>query len=292
MQRQLYLLVYPIIWLISKMPFWLLYLKSDMLYFLLYYIVGYRKKVIKQNLQLAFPEKLEAERNLICKKFYKHLCDLIFEAIKGMTITEKELGKRYTFENLEVLKELHKKQKSVLLMSGHYANWEWSGVLNNQNSYKNYAVYKKIENPYFDSFVKNLRERFGATLIKSKHVIPALYRSVKKDILSVTLIISDQSPRPDANGHRDLFMGIDVPVYTGTESLAKKLDFATVYFKVEKVKRGFYSVRFIPLAEDPNTKEDFEITRLFLNELEAQIRKHPEYYLWSHRRWKYRKTEN
>lgn len=291
MQRQLYLLVYPIIWLISKMPLWLLYIKSDVFFVLIYYLIGYRKKVIKQNLKLAFPEKTEEERTTICKKFYKHLCDLVFETIKGLTISEKEISKRYAFENLEVIEALHQKQRSVLLMSGHYASWEWSGILNKKNDFKNYAVYKQIENPYFNDFIKKLRERFGGTLVKSKHVIPVLYRSFKKEVLSLTLIISDQSPRPDIHGHRDTFMGVDVPVYTGTEALAKKLDFAAVYYHVEKVKRGYYSVRFIPLAEHPRTHKNFEITRLFLDQLEAQIRKQPEYYLWSHRRWKYRTLE-
>ena len=288
MQSLLYILIYPLLWLTSLLPMGVLYLKSSCLYFLAYYILGYRKKVVKENLLLVFPEKSNKERNAIARKFYQHLCDIIFETIKSLTISEKEISRRFQYENIEMLNDLYKKDKSVLLMCGHYASWEWSGILNDQMPYQGYAVYKKLDNPYFDRLVKKIRGRFGAGIITNKKIVAELFRNSRKNIKSVTLILSDQTPKLGAFKHRDTFMGIDVPVFTGTEELAKKLDFSAVYLKIRKVKRGYYSASFVSLAENPSDFKDYDITRLFLDEIEKQIMEAPEYYLWSHKRWKLR----
>ncbi len=288
MQRLLYFLLYPLLWLTSILPMWLLYFKSTCLYIITYYIIGYRKKVVKNNLKLVFPHRSSEEINRITKGFYKHLCDVIFETIKSLTISEKEISKRFQFENLELLEELKAKGKSTLLMSGHYANWEWMGILNKKTSYKCYAVYKKLDNPYFDALVKGTRERFGGNIVSNKKIVPQLFKESKRNVETVTLILSDQTPKRNAYKHRDTFMGIDVPVFTGTEEIAKRLDFAAVYLKVKKVKRGYYKTSFELLAENPKELPDFEITRMFLTEIEKQIQEEPKYYLWSHKRWKHR----
>lgn len=288
MQGLVYYIVYPILWLMSLLPLRLLYWKSTVLYFIVYYLVGYRKKVVKGNLALVFPEKSDKERNRIAKEFYQHLCDMIFESIKSLSISKEELGKRFQYENLEYLEKLHTEGRSVLLMCGHYASWEWSGLLAQLNPLKSYAVYKKLDNPYFDSLVKRIRGRFGGIIVPNKQIAKVLYRKFKEGEQTITLILSDQTPKKGAFKERQPFMGIDVPVFTGTEELAKLLDFSAVYFHVEKVKRGQYRARFIPLAEHPKEHPDFEITRLFLDEVEKQIKKEPAYYLWSHKRWKHR----
>lgn len=290
MHRLLYILAYPFLWLLSILPMGLLYVKSSVLYFFGYYVFGYRRKVVKDNLKLVFPDHSQEERNRIAKKFYKHLCDIIFETIKNLTISEKEVTRRFRYENLEVLDELYGKDKSVLLMCGHYASWEWSGILTRQMPYKGYAVYKKLDNPYFDRMVKKIRGRFGASIVTNKKIVKELFRKNKEGEKSLTLILSDQTPKIGDFKHRDTFMGINVPVFTGTEELAKKLNFATVYLKVRKVKRGYYSATFVPLTENSTKFEDFEITRKFLDEIEKQIGEAPEYYLWSHKRWKLREV--
>lgn len=291
MQRLVYILLYPVIWFISIWPMWLLYFKSTLLFIIAYYVVGYRKKVVKDNLRLVFPEKSAAEINAIARPFYQHLCDIVFETIKSLTISEKEITKRFQFDNLEVLEQLYKKDKSILLMSGHYASWEWMINLEKHMSYKGLGVYKKLDNPYFDRVVKKSRSRFGGTIISNTKIVPTLFRSNKNGEKTITLILSDQTPKLGAFKQRDTFMGIDVPVFTGTEELAKKLDFAAVYLKVVKVKRGYYSASFVLLAENPKAFKDYEITRLFLDQIEKQIREAPEYYLWSHKRWKHRNKE-
>ncbi len=288
MQRLLYLLVYPFFWLFSILPFPILYFKSDVLFLLTYYIIGYRKKVVKGNLRLVFPEKSSAEINKIANGFYRHLCDIIVETMKSMTISEAEIKKRFHFTNPEIINNLDNPNKSILLMCGHYASWEWSSILSKQIPLKGYAVYKKLDNPYFDRLVKKIRGRFGASIIPNKQITKTLYKSFKKGEQSITLILSDQTPKLGAFKQRDTFMGIDVPVFTGTEELAKMLDFSTLYLKVEKRKRGYYEATLVPLAENPKEYPDFEITRKFLSEIEAQIYNAPQYYLWSHKRWKHR----
>ncbi|MEZ4874776.1 MAG: lysophospholipid acyltransferase family protein [Flavobacteriaceae bacterium] len=288
MQRLLYLILYPFIWLTSLLPLRLLYLKSSVLFFLVYYIIGYRKKVVRGNLELVFPEKSPQEIKAISKKFYQHLCDIIFETIKSLTISEPEITQRFQFKNLELIESLYQKDRSILLMCGHYASWEWSGILSKQIPHEGLAVYKKLDNTYFDRLVRSIRGRFGASIVTNKQIAKTLYRRFKEGKKTLTLILSDQTPKLGAFKDRQLFMGINVPVFTGTEELAKMLDFSAVYLKIEKKKRGFYEASFILLAEHPKKYPDFEITQLFLQEVEKQIKKDPAYYLWSHKRWKHR----
>ncbi len=240
------------------------------------------------NLDLVFPDKSREEKKLIARRFYTHLCDLIFETIKNLTISEAESMKRFKFENLELIHQYAEQNKSVMLMCGHYASWEWSGILQKQISQQGYAVYKPLDNPYFDRLVRKIRGRFGAEIVSNKNIVPRLFRDKKEGKVNMTLILSDQTPKLGAFKHRDLFMGIDVPVFTGTEELAKKLGHACVYLHIEKVKRGYYSARFIPLTDDPASLADYEITRLFLDNIEKQVDEDPAYYLWSHKRWKHR----
>jgi len=290
MQRLLYILVYPILWLLSKLPMGILYFKSTALYFLVYHVIGYRKKVVKTNLALAFPEKSEDECNLIAKQFFKHLCDVIFETIKAFTISEKEIRERIKFTNTDILKEYYINNRSILLMAGHYGNWEWSGILNKLMKHQGLAVYKTLENKQFDALVRKTREHFGATLVSNKKIVSVLFRKWKEGHKTLTYILSDQTPKLGHFKYHDAFMGIDVPMFTGTEELAKRLNFCVMYLKVEKVKRGYYTATLIPLAENPKQYPDFEITRMFFDALEEQIREKPEYYLWSHKRWKHRGT--
>jgi Lauroyl/myristoyl acyltransferase len=265
----------------------LLYVKSTVVYFIIYYLIGYRRKVVKSNLELVFPEKTLDERKLIERQFYKHLCDLIFESIKSISISEKELRKRFDIENMDLLNGYFDNNRSTLVLCGHYANWEWSNIVPVHTEAKGFGVYKPIRNKYLDTLIKNIRGRFGATIVSNSKIVPTLFRSDKQGEHSITLMVADQTPKKNAFKKRDTFMGIDVPVFTGTEELAKRLDFNTVYLKVTKVKRGCYKAIFVPLAENPSQFEDFQITRLFLTEIEKQIHEAPQYYLWSHKRWKH-----
>lgn len=274
--------------MVSKLPFRLLYLLSDGLYLLLYYMVGYRKKVVTENLKLVFPQKNEQEITAIKKKFYKHLCDMFLEMAKTMTISEKELERRFKITNPEELKRLEKLNKSIILIFGHYASWEWSIVLQNYINFKGFAVYKKLANKHFDKLVRDIRSKYNTTLISTKETIHTITQTELEGTKSITGFLSDQSPRLSKEVYWSSFMGIKVPCFTGAERLAKKLDFSTAYLKVNKIKRGYYEAEIITLAEDSRIYKDYELTDIFLREVEKQIYQAPEYYFWTHKRWKHR----
>jgi KDO2-lipid IV(A) lauroyltransferase len=288
MQFLAYVLIYPFLWLISILPFRLLYVVSDGLYILAYHIIGYRKKVVKDNLRLVFPEKSEAEIQDITKTFYHHLCDMIVESIKSLTISETEIKKRFTFANIETLKQFEKQHKSVVLMCGHYANFEWSFIMQSYVGFKGYAIYKRLANTYFDRLVKRIRARYNTHLITTKESIPTLVKAKQNGELTLNGFASDQSPKVHKTFHWAHFMGIKVPVHTGAEMLAKKLDMAVVFFGVKKIKRGYYETTFTTLAKNANDFKDYQITEAFLKLVENQIYEAPAYYLWTHKRWKHK----
>lgn len=289
MQFLAYILIYPLLWFISILPFRILYIVSDGLFVLLYHVIGYRKKVVKSNLKLVFPDKNETELNSIQKKFYKHLCDMFLEMAKTMTISEKSLKQRFKIKNPEALQYLEGLNKSAILIFGHYASWEWSIVIQNYIKFKGLAVYKRLANRYFDKLVKNIRSKFNTDLISTKETIHTITENEAKGIKSIIGFLSDQSPRLTKDVYWGTFMGIEVPCFTGAERLAKKLDLTTAYLKVNKVKRGYYEAEVIMLAENPSIYKDYELTDLFLREVEKQIYEAPEYYFWTHKRWKHQR---
>ncbi|WP_274474448.1 lysophospholipid acyltransferase family protein [Mangrovimonas aestuarii] len=288
MQFIAYLLIYPLLWIISILPFRLLYAFSDGLFVLLYYIIGYRKKTVRANLELVFPEKSEKEIKRITIRFYHHLCDMIVEAIKSLTISEKEMKKRFTFKNVELINDLVDRDKNIALMCAHYGSWEWIFVLQSYVEVKGYAVYKRLANKYFDRLVKRIRAKYNSYLITTKETIPTLLRARAKGDLTICGFVSDQSPKANRAFHWTEFMNIKVPVHTGAEMLAKRIDMSVVFFRVKRLKRGFYETTFETLAENPKEFENYEITDMFLKKVEAQIYEAPEYYLWTHKRWKHR----
>ncbi|WP_248722850.1 lysophospholipid acyltransferase family protein [Seonamhaeicola sp. ML3] len=289
MQFLSYIIVYPILWCISKLPFRLLYILSDGLYILLYHVFGYRKKVVTANLKLVFPDKTEAELNAIRKKFYKHLCDMFLEIAKTMSISDKALKQRFAITNPEEFKRLESLNKSIILIFGHYASWEWGIVLQHYINFKGFAVYKKLRNKYFDKLVRDIRTKFKTDLISTKETISTITSTELNGTKSITGFLSDQSPKVSKDVYWGKFMGIETPCFTGAERLAKKLDFSTAYLKINKVKRGFYKAEIITLAENSNAYPDYELTDMFLAELEKQIYEAPEYYFWTHKRWKHKK---
>lgn len=285
----IYLIVYPFLWCISMLPFKALYLFSDFIYLIVYYVIGYRKKTVRENLALALPHLSVEERLIIEKKSFRHLCDMFLEMIKTMTISKKEISKRFTFTNLEVYKKLEAKEKSISMMMAHYASYEWAISLNANVTYSGFAIYKKIANPYFDKLVRNIRSRFKATLITTKETIPLIIKNKMSNELSIFGFASDQSPKVESAFHWQKFMGIEVPVHTGAEMLSKKYDMNIIFLKVKKVNRGYYEASFEILSENVNEVPNYEITDKFLKLVEHQIYEAPEYYLWTHKRWKHRR---
>ena len=288
MQLLAYILIYPILWFISILPFRLLYALSDFLYILMYYVFRYRKQTVIDNLRLVFPEKSDHEIKIITKKFFHHFCDMILESIKSMNISLESMKARYTFKNLDIIKEFEKQNKSIVLMCAHYGSWEWIFILQTYTTHRGYGIYKRLQNKYFDRLIKSIRARYNSYLITTKETFSVLEDAKKNGILSMNGFASDQSPKKHKAHHWNEFMGIKVPVHTGAEMMAKKLDMPVVFFAVERKKRGYYEATFQTLAEKPTDFKDYEITDKFLKLVEAQIHEAPEYYLWTHKRWKHR----
>lgn len=286
----IYIILYPFIWIISKSSFRLIYLFSDFLYIILYHVISYRKKLVGKNLALAFPEKTLSERKIIESKYYKHLSDLFLESFKSLNISEVDIKKRYSFKNIELLDELYKKKRNIILMGGHYASWEWFFIIDRLTDYKINAIYKKLSNKYFDSLIKKIRSKYNGNLISTKNTFKEILKNTKLKGLNIYGFASDQSPKKNKATYWNNFLNNLVPFHTGAEIIAKKYDMAVVYMNVEKVKRGYYLASFELITDKPTKHKDFKITEDFIKLLENQIFKAPEYYTWTHNRFKHRKT--
>lgn len=262
---------------------------SDLIFILVYHILGYRKKTVAGNLKLVFPEKSTKDLNIIRKKFYCHMCDMFLEMIKSITISDDEIRKRFDFTNKEEILRIRDLNKSIILMCGHYASYEWMNALQLFGiDYRGFGVYKKVKNPYFDKLARDIRGRYDGVLIPTVEATRQIAENEKKGILGVYGMVADQSPKLNRAKHWMEFMDIKVPVFAGSEKLARDHDMAVVYLHVEKLRRGYYRASFINITDEPRKEPEFKITRTFFKLLEQQIRSAPEYYLWTHKRWKHR----
>jgi len=288
MQAVVFWLVYPLLWLISILPFPLFYLVSDGIYFVVYHLVGYRKKTVTDNLKLIFPEKSSGEIIKIRKKFYSHMCDMFLEMIKSISISEEELKKRFVYTNLEELRRIEKLDKSIMLMCGHYASFEWLFALQLHDlKHGAFGIYKKIRNPGFDKLINDIRRRFGAELIQNSKANMRIRQNENAGLRGAYAMIADQSPKTHKYKFWTDFMGKKVPFYTGSERIAKEFDMVVLYLHVEKVKRGHYKASLINISDNPAETNDNQITLDYIHHLEKQIREKPELYLWTHKRWKH-----
>lgn len=284
-----YYLCLPVIYLISVLPFPVLYLLSDCVYFLLYHVIGYRKKIVFQNLRNAFPEKSEQEILQIRKAFYSYFCDLFLETFKTLTISKDAMVKHCNFTpaTVALFKQLEAEGKSVVLVMGHKGNWEWAGntfsILCPQQLY---VIYHPLRNKYFDGLMYKMRTRFGTKLIAMQDTFRDMVKNRAE--VNATAFIADQSPRPD-NAQWLTFLNQDTAVFTGTERIAKKMNYQVVYVSVQKVKRGYYTVEANILIENPASAKDGEITSVHTAKLEQDIISQPATWLWSHRRWKHKR---
>ncbi|WP_405206040.1 lysophospholipid acyltransferase family protein [Aquimarina sp. LLG6339-5] len=293
MQLVIYSLVYPILWIISKLPWRLFYLFSTCVYILTYHIVRYRRKTVTENLNLAFPDKDTKEINRIRKASYKHMCDMFLEMIRSLSISEKEIVKRFHITNLDAIVDLENKNKSIIAMMGHYNSYEWTNSIDLISKFRCVGIYKPIKNKYFDKLVHRIRGRFNSRLIPSAKVFREMTMDQRKENPELSLygLISDQSPKLNNATFWTDFMGIKVPAFVGGEVLSRRLGLSIFYLHVEKIKRGYYEATLVPISEDPKNEDEYAITKKFTKLLEEQIKHKPENYLWTHKRWKHRNAK-
>lgn len=283
-----FVLLYPFIWIVSILPFRILYFISDILYLLIYYVIGYRKKIVLNNLKLAFPEKSEKELLKIRKKFYHHFVDVFMEMLKTFTVSKEAIYKRYKFTNIEMLIQLNKDNKSLILMGPHYANWEWIMSLDSFVDYKGYAAFKKIKNKYFNNLIIKSRAKFGTNMIETSKIVSEMLNNKQNNIQAAYGLLSDQSPQIGKTFYWREFFGVKVPVHTGAEILAKKYDMNLVFIDTKKIKRGYYETSFSLISNDSTKAKNYELTDIFLDKVEQKVREKPEFYFWTHNRFKHK----
>jgi KDO2-lipid IV(A) lauroyltransferase len=280
----------PFIYLLSLLPFPVLYFISHLVYGLLYYVIGYRKQVVLENLRNSFPQKSEQEIKVICKAYYRYLCDLFLETFKTLTISESEMLQHCSMgKDAQVLfDKLAAEGKSIVLVLGHFGNWEWAGntfILSCKQQL--YVIYHPIGNKHFDDLMFKMRTRFGAKLIAMKNTYKEMLG--QRAELNATAFIADQTPSSQ-NAYWTTFLNQDTPVFRGTETIAKKLDRPVVYISIVKLKRGYYEMQAEMLCANPTATAEGEVTELHTRRLEKDIIAHPENWLWSHRRWKHKRN--
>jgi KDO2-lipid IV(A) lauroyltransferase len=281
---------YAINWIITLLPFKILYIFSDILFFFLYYFPSYRRKVVAENLRNSFPEKSAQEIALIERKFYRHLADLFIETLKLTHMSNKELKKRMTLSNPELIGRLYDSGRDVVVVQGHYNNWEWVAVcLPLYTKYKCVGVYKPLQNKMFDKFINNYRLRNNAELAPMQLIVRKIIENLRKNIRCIYGFAADQTPAKTLIEYYTDFLNQETPVFLGIEKIAAKYDMPVVLLNVQKVRRGYYSMTIELLFDSTRGLPKYMVTDMHVKRLEQIIKENPEYWLWTHRRWKYKK---
>jgi KDO2-lipid IV(A) lauroyltransferase len=284
-----YYIFYGVNWIITLLPLPVLYIFSDLLYLLLYYVISYRRNVVSDNLKNSFPEKTDKELKAIEKKFYRHLADIIIETFKVIHMTRAEQKKRFTYTNLEIIDKLREEKRDIIAVLGHYNNWEWPTLLPYYLKYKTIIIYKPLQNKYFNNFINNQRSKFGIVLTPTSQVIREIINYRLNDIITFSIFISDQIPAKGDIKYWTTFLNQDTAVFTGAGKIASKYDMAIVFLHVQKVKRGYYNLDIELLYDHTAGLSENVITETHVRRLEEIIKEKPEYWIWSHRRWKHKK---
>ena len=278
-----------IVWyLLSLLPLSVLYVLSDIFFVLAYYVLRYRRRLVRKNLMDSFPEKKKSEIIKIEKGFYLFLCDYIVESMKLLTMSKKNLQRRMVFKGTETVDEIIKEGQSCAIYLGHYCNWEWitSLPLYVTKEAQCGQIYHPLENKDFDRLFLRLRERMGAVCIPMAETLRRIVEFKKKGKQVVIGYISDQVPYWNNIHYWTDFLHHDTPVLTGTERIAKSANHAVFYMDVKCVRRGYYECEFKLITREPKKYKDFELTEIYFRELEKTIQRDPKYWLWSHNRWK------
>ena len=282
------LFIAPLLIFISYLPFRLLYFISDIFYYFLYYIIRFRRKIVRKNLLLSKIALNKKDLIIIEKKFYRHLTDVFFEMFKFYSISPDEMKKRFYIENPELFYEFEKKNKSVMFMTSHYGGFEWFLSITYHVPQLPFAVYTPLSNKSLESLIKKFRLRHGSKLISRYEAGAYIKKQLKENKLFLYGMAADQSAQIRSITYWKEFLGIKVPVFTGSERIAKQHNIPVVFGKVVKISRGYYKVVVELISEFPNDYENYKITDIYLEKLEKQIREVPEYYYWTHNRFKHK----
>ncbi len=277
---------YAPVYAISHLPFWMIYAFARFVYVFLYYVFGYRKAVVFDNLEKSFPEKSASEIKVIAKKFYMHFCSTFLESIKLLSVSRATMKERYKILNADVINKHYDDGESLILYGAHFANWEWMTVMPLYSKFKFMPFYQKQSSDYFDRLMVINRERMGSVCIESQSGFKSLLMHSKKGIQTFTYVIGDQSPMSKSTKKWTPFLNRDTAFLVGAGRMAKKVNQKIYYPKVTQPKRGYYEMEFI---EVPIDDDNVEPVVKYAELLEANIKEQPELWLWSHKRWKLKK---
>lgn len=279
--------MYNILLPVAYLPLCVHYLFATLLWPVVYYVVRYRLKVVRSNLDRSFPDMDVRQRRKTERQYYRHLCDLLAEGFYNISAPLKCIKRHYRFVNAEVLEPYYDQKRSIVLMSAHYNNWEYMITsLNSRISHHAIGVGKPLDNKGFGKFITGRRDRYGTEIVDQTNVRDVMAYYDRWQVPVAYMMLSDQSP---SNPHRSYwteFLGQDTAFLFGAEHFARKYNMPVFIYEVTKERRGRYCVRFELVTDSPNALKEGEITEIYARRLEAQIRKNPQYWLWSHRRWK------
>ncbi len=277
-------------WLLYAMPLRVLYFHSDLLFFVIYYLLRYRRDVVKENLANSFPEKTKKERDQIAIKYYHHLCDCFLETLYFDRISNKKVKERVTYLNPGMANYFMDQGKQVIILMGHYNNWECFNSWGLQSKYKAYPIYKKLRSKTFEKFYIHLRSKFGACPLERALTFRQLNEDSRKGVPGLSLFLIDQTPREHDIHHWMTFLNQETAVLIGPEKVATKLNAVVLFGITRKLKRGFYEVEFELISEHSKYSPKFEITEKSNQLMEKLINENPEFWLWSHRKWKHKRS--
>ena len=289
----LYYIILAVWYVFSLLPMSVHYVISDVMFWLLYGLAGYRKDVVRKNLKESFPEKSEEELRRIEHGFYHFFCDYLVETVKLMTISQKEMKRRIVFRNAELVDEIMGSGQSIALYLGHYCNWEWVSSIPlwvNPNAWCG-QVYHPLENKDFDKLFLQIRKRMGAHSIAMQDTLREVVKHKRENQPIIIGYISDQKPHWVNIHHWVDFLHHDTPVLTGTERIVHKMNHAVLYLDIQRVRRGYYEAEFKLVTREPQKMQEYELTDIYFEMLEKTIRRAPEFWLWSHDRWKRTREE-
>ena len=290
----LYHILFALWYAVAKLPAAFHYFNAWWLAMVLHHVVGYRRGVVRKQLTDSFPEKSEADIKRMEREFYRHFCDILVESVMFMGFSEKEIRRRMRFTNIEEPREACQRGRSIALFLGHQANWEWvsSMALWIKDVTKPAQLYHPLENPVMDRIVGYTRERFGSVNISVNESVRKMLKLKKEGTSIMVGFIADQTPMWNNIHHWTPFLNHpETPVFTGAETLAKKLDMDVYYLDVRQVRRGYYEAEFILMTDAPRSLPDYAITDKYTQLLEQTILRQPALWLWSHKRWKRTKAE-
>lgn len=287
----IYYLVFSLVWLFSLLPFRIMYLVSDFLYLIIFYVAGYRKKTVIANMQKAFPGKSPAEINQMARQFYRHFADFLLELLRCINISVDQLDKRMKFLNPEVFEELARENRNFALVSAHYNNWEWLINLPLKMRHRLLVIYRPLKSKISEKLSNYMRRRRGTVMIAMENIFREAITSRSKNQLFAVWFLADQRP-PRSSRFWTTFLNHETAFFEGAEKISRKLGMAVVYLHVQKVKRGYYEVTLKKLFDNAAETKENEVTLACVKEMEAEIRTEPQYWLWTHKRFKHTRPEN